>query len=111
MTDTQKTPTPSKGVPVMLDRERYFRYTLGTLRKIREELGDEALKEGVSGEKLAKVLCYGLQGDDPDLTPEKVEEIIDLTMLDDVVASMRKAMGQKIKVAAGPQKPVPAAGE
>jgi hypothetical protein len=103
MSKPQDTPTPSKGVPITLDRPRFFRYTLGTLRKIREELGDEALREGVSGEKLAKVLCMGLQGDDPDLTPEKVEEIIDLQKLEEVVSAMRQAMGQKAVATVGPQ--------
>ena len=103
MTAQGSSPAPSKGVPITLDRPRFFRYTLGTLRKIREELGDEALKDGVSGEKLAKVLCYGLQGDDPELTPEKVEEIIDLQKLEEVVAAMRQAMGQKAVATVGPQ--------
>ena len=105
-----QTPTPSKGVPVDLDRRRYFRYNLRDLRKIREEFGDEVLQAGVSGDKLAKVLCIGLQGDDPDLTPEKVEEIIDLEKLEDVVAAMRKAMGQKAVATVGPQTPAAPAG-
>jgi len=102
-------PAPTKGVPIMLDRQRYLRYTLKTLRKIREELGEDALKTGVSGEKLAKVLCYGLQGDDPSMTWEQVEDIIDLSQLEDVVIAMRKAMGQKAAVTLDPRTPAPAA--
>lgn len=105
MSTQEKTPTPSRGVPVTLDRVRYFRYTLKALRAIREEFGDNALKEGVSGEKLAKVLWLGLVGDDPSLTPELVEEMIDMEHLDDVTAAMKKAMGQKSKVESVPPQP------
>ena len=102
-------PAPTRGVPIMLDRQRYLRFTLRTLRRIREELGDEAMKAGVSGEKLAKVLCYGLQGDDPELTWERVEDIIDLAQLDEVTVALRQAMGQKAVVAVDPRPPAPAA--
>lgn len=91
----EKTPPPSRGVPVELDRVRYLRYTLGTLRKIRQEFGQEQLAAGVSEEKLAKVLWYGLVGDDPDLKQEDVENLIDLEHLPVVVKAMRTAMGQK----------------
>ena len=93
----QKSTAPSKGVPVQMDRVRYFRYTLGTLRKIREELGDQALAEGVSGDKLGKMFWYGLVGDDPTLSPEAVEDLIDMENLEPIVAAMRQAMGQKAK--------------
>jgi len=102
-------PAPTKGVPIMLDRQRYLRFTLKTLRKIREELGEDALTAGVSGEKLAKVLCYGLQGDDPSLTPDQVEDIIDLSQMDDLVVALRKAMGQKATITVDPRTPAPAA--
>lgn len=109
MSKDQK-PAPTRGVPVELDRTRYFRYTLGTLRKLREELGVEALEAGVSGDKLTKVFWYGLKGDDPELTTEKIDELIDLENLDVVVDAMRKAMGHKAKVEVlGPPTPTPAA--
>lgn len=98
MSDTKSTPAPSRGVPIDLDRRRYLRYTLGTLRKIRLEFGDETLTKGVTEEKLAKVLWYGLVGDDPELKPELVEEIVDLEKLPEVTKAMRAAMGGKASV-------------
>ncbi len=92
------TPPPSRGIPIDLDHRRYLRYTLGTLRKIRQEFGEKALSEGVTEEKLAKVLWYGLVGDDPDLKVEAVEEIIDLEHLPEVTKAMRMAMGGKAVV-------------
>lgn len=103
------TPTPTRGVPVELDKTRYFRFTLGTIRKIREELGDEALEGGVKGDKLAKVFWYGLIGDDPNLSLDAVEDMIDMENLETVVAAMKKAMGAKATAEVVPTTPTPAA--
>lgn len=107
-----RTPPPTRGVPVELDRTRYLRYTLATMRTIREEFGKE-LAAGISDDKLAKVLWYGLRGEDPTVTIEQVEEAIDLENLSTVMDAMRKAMGQKARVEriAGPPEPAPAPAE
>ena len=109
MTDTSKTPTPTRGVEIMLDRKRFLRYTLGTLRRIREELGTEALEAGVSEEKLARVLWHGLKEDDPSLRPEQVEDLVDLQQLPVLVSALQMAMGGKAR-ATVVDPPLPAAG-
>ena len=94
----------------MLDHERHLRYSLLTLRKIREEFGKEALESGLTDDKLAKVLWYGLVGEDPALTVEKIEEIVDLENLSPVLEAMTKAMGYRTRtVPQGPPAPPPAA--
>lgn len=104
-----ETPKPTRGVQVTLDRPRFMRYSLGTIRKIREEFGADALEKGLSGGELAKVLWYGLIGDDPSLTPADVEEMIDLENLKDVLDVMNKALGYRSKasVAQDPTPPAP----
>lgn len=108
MTDAQKTPAPTRGIPVEMDRTRYFRYTLGTMRKLREEFGEAAMSKGLSGNELAKMVWYGLVGDDADLTPEKIEELIDGENIEAVIVAMKKAL-PKGNAIMGPRKPSPAA--
>jgi hypothetical protein len=82
----------------MLDRERRLRFTFATRRQMLEELGgEEKLREGLSGDSLCKVLWYGLKHEDPELTLEQVEEIVDLENLRETVAAMSKALGYKEK--------------
>jgi hypothetical protein len=112
VTAPAQTPTPTRGVPVELGgRTLYFRYTLGTLRKIREKFGATALESGVADEALAEVILMGLLGSDPTLTVDQIEDMIDLPTLPVVVEAMRKAMGDKAKASIHPQPPTPAAGE
>lgn len=99
------TPTPTRGVPIELDRVRYLRYTLGSLRRIREEYGTDALKDGVSEEKLAKVIWYGLKTDDPTLKVEDVEDLVDMTKLAALTEAIGKAMGGKAKAEIVPLAP------
>lgn len=88
----QQTPAPTRGVPVTLDKVRHIRYSFATIRKIREEFGDAAL--GKMGEgQLAKILLYGLQHEDPELTEQALEDLIDMQNLKEVVQAMSKAMG------------------
>lgn len=102
-------PTPTRGVPVELDKTRYLRYSLATRKKIRAEFGDEMAK-GVSDERLAKLLWFGLAEDDPTLTVEQVENLIDMEMLPTVMEAVQKAMGSKAKATiTNPPTPTPAA--
>ena len=109
MQDTNTTPTPTRGIEIKLDRLRHLRFTLGTLRRIREEIGTEALEAGVSEEKLAKVLWYGLKEDDPTLKPEDVEDLIDLQDLPELVEALKRAMGGKAKASVALSPSTPAA--
>lgn len=92
-------PRPTRGVPVMLDRERRLRYTFKTRRQMLEAVGgEEAFQKGLTGDKLPEVLWYGLIHEDPTLTVEDVEEMVDMEILNDVVQCMLKAMGYKGQV-------------
>lgn len=101
----EQTPPPTRGTPVDLDRRRYLRYTLGTLRKIREEFGEEALSKGITESKIAKILWYGLVGDDPELKPEAIEDLVDLRDLPALNKALSTAMGGKAKLETDPQQP------
>lgn len=95
-----QTPAPTRGVPVVLDRERRLRFTFATRRKMIEEMGGEErfLNEGLSGEKLIKVLWYGLRHEDASLTLEQLEELVDMENIGEVVDKLLRAMGYKGKL-------------
>jgi hypothetical protein len=103
----ETTPTPTRGVPILLDRERHIRFSMGTVRKLREELGENALEEGVAVDMLPRLMWYGLKHEDPELTVEQVEELVDLENLLDVMNVISQATGQRAKIekASDPQQP------
>lgn len=101
---------PTMGVPVELDRTRHLRYTLQSMRDMRQEFGKE-LDTGVTDDKIGKMLWYGLRHEDAKLTPEMVEEMVDLKNLEQVLNSMAKALGHKGEVHRNPPKPLPVAAE
>lgn len=84
----QRAPTPSRGVPVELDRTRYLRYPIGTLRKLFSE------GEGSDEFHLGRLLHAGLVGDDPELTEEQVEDMIDLEHLSELQEPLLRATGK-----------------
>lgn len=104
------TPTPTRGVPVMLDRMRYMRFTLRVVDEIRKEFGADSLEKGFSGDNLARVLWYGLRGDDPTLTQQQVMDMVDLGNLQPVIKAMTEAFGGKSVVATDPSMPLPTSG-
>lgn len=95
MTD-EKTPAPTRGVPVMLDKERRLRYSFKTRRTLIEQIGEEKLRK-MGGDDLCTVLWYGLKHEDPDLTVDQLEEMVDLENLTEIVDAMTRAMGYKGK--------------
>lgn len=74
-------PTPTKGTPVRLDRERHFRFPISALRALE---GDSSLEQ---------LLFLGLKHEDPELTREQVGEIVSLDMLDQLKEPLKKATG------------------
>ena len=74
---------PTKGVPVDLDRTRHLRFPLSSLRALQED----------DAKSLEGILCAGLKHEDPDLTPEKVGEIVSLDMLDGLTGPVKEATG------------------
>jgi hypothetical protein len=114
MEQNAKTPSPTLGTPVQLDRERRLRYTLGTKRRIREEFGkplEDVLKAGPTEEELAKILWHGLVENDPELKPGDVEEIIDLRQTHQLLEALTQALGGKSEPAPVPPTPAPKAAE
>lgn len=95
MTEEAKevTPSPTRGVPIVLDRERHLRFSLKTMREMREKFGPDGLKAGFNQDKIAELLWYGLRGEDPGLTVEDVEELVDLETLKDVMEAVSLATG------------------
>lgn len=75
-------PTPTRGVEITLDKKRYLRYPLGVLN---------SMKDGKT--TLGQLLFLGLKRDDPELTLEQVEDMIDLENLKDLFEPVKKATG------------------
>jgi len=98
---TPDNPTPTRGVLVTLDRPRHIRYTLRALREIRTEFGEDALTRGVSADSVAKLLWFGLRHEDPDLTIEQVEEMVDLENLDEVMRAVGVATSGRVTTTVG----------
>jgi len=102
-------PAPTRGVAIELDRTRYLRYPLKVLKQLQNE----------PNRTLGDILLLGLQADDPALTIEQVEDMIDLENLNTLFAPVKRATGGLIdlsrlfKFAASlsdPLTPLPAAG-
>ena len=89
------TPTPTRGVPVMLDKKRHLRFSLKTMRELREKFGENALETGLDQDAIATLLWYGLRHEDPELTPELVEDMVDLEQLTEVMQAVFKATGTR----------------
>lgn len=101
---TSSTPTPTRGVPITLDRPRRVRYPLGILRKMQDEMG-AAFMGAMQVEKITKILWYGLIHEDPNLTEEQVDNMVDLENLSEVTAAVAKATGQRIQEGDPPTAP------
>lgn len=102
----ERPPAPTRGVPIMLDRLRHIRFPLGIVRRIREELGDDALTEGIPVHQISKLLHYALLHEDPSMTPDKAEMLVDLENMKEVTYAIVKATGRDPKELEGPQEPV-----
>lgn len=90
MTDT---PTPTRGVPIQLDRLRHLRFSLKTTKEMRAKFGDADLQEGFGTDKIAELLWFGLKWEDADLTVDQVEDMVDLENLTDVMKAVSQATG------------------
>ena len=86
-------PTPTRGVPIQLDRLRHIRFSLKTTKEMRIKFGDDTLKDGFDQDKIAELLWFGLKWEDADLTVDQVEEMVDLENLTDVMKAVSQATG------------------
>lgn len=111
---TGTTPAPSPGIAITLDKVRHIRYSWKTRREMLEALGGEQeLMTKLTGDKLCLILWYGLKWEDPELTLEQLEEIVDLEHFREIVDVMTKALGYKTKLVSlsgepNPQQAAPA---
>ncbi len=111
MTTTPPT-KPTRGVPIQMDRVRHLRFSLKTLRELREEFGKDVLETGFEGDNVARLLWYGMKWEDDALTVEMIEEEVDLENLAEIMQAVVKASGGKARVAvADPADPTPPASE
>ena len=83
-------------VPVMLDRERHFRLTLGALAALEKKLGRNLRGEGDveprNCEEQIVFIWALLLHEDRSLTPEQVGDMVDLPALPGVLRAMAAAM-------------------
>ena len=107
MPSKEQAPTPTRGVAVDLDCRRYLRYPLKVLKSLQAE--------GAAA-SLGQILFLGLKTDDPELTLDFVESLIDLESLPTLFGPVKKATGGLIDlsrvfedmVEKDPQPPAPA---
>ena len=112
MESNKQTPAPTRGVPVDLGdgKERRLRYSFATRREMITEFGGEkAMQTDLNGEKLCRVLWYGLRESDPTITEPVIESLVDMENITDIVSSMMKALGFKgaAKLEIGGNPPTP----
>jgi len=97
MTDNEtKTPTPTRGVPVDLGDgvPRRLRYSLRTMREVRQAFGDIEQFDA-HDENLGKLLWFGLRHEDDTLSVPQVEELVDLEHLTTIMEAVTEALGGK----------------
>jgi len=92
-----KTPPPTRGVPITLDKLRHLRYTLASVRHIREAFGEERLSTDLNPEDLGTLLWIGLRDEDPTLTKEQVEDLVDLRYVEACMEAIEEALGARGK--------------
>lgn len=106
-------PTPTRGVPVQLaadDRVRHLRYSMRTLKEIRAKFGDQVLSKSWEGDAVAELLWYGLKHEDPNLTIEQIEDLVDLEHLEEIMKAVKTATGGgRVEEVKRPPEPVPVA--
>lgn len=82
-----------KRVPIMLDRQRYLVYDLAALRKFEEVTGKSAFDfwANIRASDLATFLWVGLLRDDPELTQEQCDSLVDLSSLPEITELIARA--------------------
>lgn len=91
-----------KGTLIKLDRNRYLKFNLNSIRILEKEhnIAFDKLEEELSIESVQKILYVGLLKDDPDLTFEEVGELVDMSNIKVVVEALAESLGglqEKIK--------------
>ena len=105
-----KPPGPFEPVEIQLDKPRRLKFTMGALRRAQTRLrairGDKISifelfspknKEQLSPDEIVVLFHQGLRHDDPNLTEEMVEEMIDARQLDELAEKLAEAMGGTVE--------------
>lgn len=84
-----------KGTLIKLDRNRYLKFNLNSIRILEKEhnISFDKLEEEFSMESVQKILYVGLLKDDPQLTFEEVGELVDMSNIQEVVDALVKSLG------------------
>lgn len=94
-------------VDVMLDKKRRLRFTMGALRRAQRRLDElrggekvsifqllsPANKDQLSPDEIVVLFHQGLRADDPSLTEEQVDELLDVRDLDAIAEKLALALG------------------
>lgn len=94
---------PTKGVPVQLDKARVLRYDNRAFCRLEEETDKtfvehfEEVRRRSSLLSVSALVWAGLVHNNPDLTREEVQEMIDLARMEEIV----EAAGEAIALARG----------
>ena len=90
--------------PIQLDKMRNFRYGMKAISLIEKTLGKPISKidmDNLTMEDAAVMIWAGLAHEDPDLTPEKVMDLVDEYS---DIQTVLTAMGEAFQAAFGPNK-------
>ena len=95
-------------VEVELDKKRHLQFTMGALRRAQTRLqeihGDKVSifkllspenKDQLGPDEIVVLFHQGLRKEDPNLTEEQVEDMIDVRQLDDLAEQLAVALGGK----------------
>jgi hypothetical protein len=88
-----------KGVRIVLDRERHMRFSFAALEYLAEKYGDLHTAfskmptggDGLGRESVAAIVDFtyaGLMHEDGSLTRDKVAEIIDISMVNEIASAI-----------------------
>lgn len=117
-----------RGVPIELDRERHLRYPMSAVRKIEERFeisfmdGEEI--QNVKIDDAMWLIMLGLEHEQPDpprwweralaalglreveepLTQERLEDIVDVAQMEEIVTILGQALTPQKKLAEDPKK-------
>ena len=93
-------------VEVELDKKRHLQFTMGALRRAQTRLqeirGDKIPifkllspenKDNLGPDEIVVLFHQGLRKEDPDLTEEQVEDMIDVRQLDALAQQLAAALG------------------
>ncbi len=90
----------SEYIDLTLDKPRKLRYTWRSIRRLNNEHGVNLLDLGedafINPDTISKMLWAGLVWDDPDLTVEMVDDLLELSKLGYISNKMGEAVAEQM---------------